>query len=111
MLALASKAVRDKPALRRRLLFVGIFGTAIFFGDGVITPAISVLGAVEGLQVAAPALHTWIVPITLVILTGLFIFQRHGTERVGRLFGPVMMVWFVVIAVLGLAHIGDNPAS
>ena len=110
MLALASTAVRDKPALRRRLLFVGIFGTAIFFGDGVITPAISVLGAVEGLQVAAPALHTWIVPITLVILTGLFAFQRHGTERVGRLFGPVMMVWFVVIAVLGLAHIGDNPS-
>ena len=62
MLALASQAVRDRPPLRRRLLFVGIFGTAIFFGDGVITPAISVLGAVEGLTVAAPALHTWIVP-------------------------------------------------
>ena len=110
MLALASQAVRDRPPLRRRLLFVGIFGTAIFFGDGVITPAISVLGAVEGLQVAAPGLHTWVVPITLVVLTALFMFQRHGTERVGRLFGPVMAVWFVVIAVLGLAHIGDNPA-
>jgi KUP system potassium uptake protein len=110
MLALASQAVKDRPALRRRLLFVGIFGTSIFFGDGVITPAISVLGAVEGLQVAAPALHTWIVPITLVILTGLFAFQRHGTERVGRLFGPVMTVWFLVIAALGLAHIGDNPS-
>jgi len=110
MLALASQAVRDRPALRRRLLFVGIFGTAIFFGDGVITPAISVLGAVEGLQVAAPGLHTWIVPITLVVLAALFMFQRHGTERVGKLFGPVMAVWFVVIAVLGLMHIGDNPA-
>ncbi len=110
MLALASQAVRDRPPLRRRLLFVGIFGTAIFFGDGVITPAISVLGAVEGLQVAAPALHTWVVPITLVVLTVLFMFQRHGTERVGKLFGPVMAVWFVVLAVLGLAHIGDNPA-
>ena len=99
MLALASQAVRDRPPLRRRLLFVGIFGTAIFFGDGVITPAISVLGAVEGLQVAAPALHTWVVPITLVVLTALFMFQRHGTERVGRLFGPVMAVWFVVIAI------------
>ena len=110
MLALASQAVRDRPALRRRLLFVGIFGTAIFFGDGVITPAISVLGAVEGLQVAAPGLHTWIVPITLVVLTALFMFQRHGTERVGKLFGPVMAVWFVVIAILGLMHIGDNPA-
>jgi KUP system potassium uptake protein len=110
MLALASQAVRDRPALRRRLLFVGIFGTAIFFGDGVITPAISVLGAVEGLQVAAPGLHTWVVPITLVVLTALFMFQRHGTERVGKLFGPVMAVWFVVIAILGLMHIGDNPA-
>jgi KUP system potassium uptake protein len=110
MLALASQAVKDKPRLRRRLLFIGIFGTAIFFGDGVITPAISVLSAVEGLQVAAPGLHTWIVPITLVVLTGLFLFQRHGTERVGKLFGPVMAVWFVVLAVLGLMHIGDNPA-
>jgi len=110
MLALASQAVRDRPALRRRLLLVGIFGTAIFFGDGVITPAISVLGAVEGLQVAAPGLHTWVVPITLVVLTALFMFQRHGTERVGKLFGPVMAVWFVVIAILGLMHIGDNPA-
>jgi KUP system potassium uptake protein len=110
MLALASQAVRDRPALRRRLLFVGIFGTAIFFGDGVITPAISVLGAVEGLQVAAPGLHQWIVPITLVILAGLFMFQRFGTERVGKLFGPVMLVWFVAIAVLGIWHIGDNVA-
>ena len=110
MLALASQAVRGKPALRRRLLFIGIFGTAIFFGDGVITPAISVLGAVEGLQVAAPALHQWVVPIALVILTGLFMFQRFGTERVGRLFGPVMLLWFVVIAALGIAHIGDDPA-
>ncbi|HTJ03874.1 MAG TPA: KUP/HAK/KT family potassium transporter, partial [Caldimonas sp.] len=100
MLALASRAVRNKPPLRRTLLFVGIFGTAIFFGDGVITPAISVLGAVEGLQVAAPALGHWIVPITLVILTALFMFQRFGTERVGRLFGPVMLVWFVAIAAL-----------
>ncbi len=108
MLALASQAVKDRPALRRRLLFVGIFGTAIFFGDGVITPAISVLGAVEGLQVAAPALHKWIVPITLVVLTALFLFQRGGTARVGKLFGPVMAVWFVVIALLGLSHIGDN---
>jgi KUP system potassium uptake protein len=110
MLALASQAVKDRPALRRRLLFVGIFGTAIFFGDGVITPAISVLGAVEGLTVAAPGLHNWVVPITLVVLTALFMFQRHGTARVGKLFGPVMALWFVAIAVLGVVHIGDNPA-
>ncbi len=110
MLALASQAVKDRPVLRRRLLFIGIFGTAIFFGDGVITPAISVLGAVEGLTVAAPRLHTWVVPITLVVLALLFMFQRHGTERVGKLFGPVMAVWFVVIAALGVMHIGDNPS-
>jgi KUP system potassium uptake protein len=109
MLALASQAVRDRPKLRRRLLFIGIFGTAIFFGDGVITPAISVLGAVEGLTVAAPALHSWVVPITLVVLAALFLFQRHGTARVGKLFGPVMLVWFAVISILGLMHIGDNP--
>ena len=110
MLALATRAVRHRPALRQRLLFIGIFGTAIFFGDGVITPAISVLGAVEGLQVAAPRLDRWVVPLTLVILTALFVFQRFGTARVGKLFGPVMAVWFVTIALLGLSHIGDNPA-
>ena len=110
MLALASQAVRHRPALRRRLLFIGIFGTAIFFGDGVITPAISVLSAVEGLKVAAPGLQTWVVPITLSVLACLFMFQRHGTERVGKLFGPVMMVWFIVLAILGLLHIGDQPA-
>ena len=110
MLALASQAVRSRPALRRKLLFIGIFGTAIFFGDGVITPAISVLSAVEGLKVAAPGLQSWVVPITLVVLTALFMFQRSGTERVGRLFGPVMAVWFITIAALGVAHIGDQPA-
>ena len=110
MLALASQAVKGKPALRRRLLVLGIFGTAIFFGDGVITPAISVLSAVEGLEVAAPALHAYVVPITLMVLTALFLVQRRGTASVGRLFGPVMVLWFVVLAVLGLLHIADNPA-
>ncbi|MEO7335614.1 MAG: potassium transporter Kup [Caldimonas sp.] len=109
MLALASQAVKDRPKLRRRLLFVGIFGTAIFFGDGVITPAISVLSAVEGIEVAAPGLHTWIVPVTLIVLTGLFMVQRHGTARVGKLFGPVMAVWFVVMAIMGAVHIVDSP--
>ena len=110
MLALASQAVRSRPALRRRLLVLGIFGTAIFFGDGVITPAISVLSAVEGLEVATPALRPYVVPVTLVVLTGLFMVQRRGTASVGRLFGPVMVVWFIVLAVLGLQHIADNPA-
>ena len=110
MLALASQAVKDRPALRQRLLFVGIFGTAIFFGDGVITPAISVLSAVEGLEVGAPALHPYIVPITLVVLTGLFMVQRHGTTRVGKLFGPVTAIWFVVLTAMGVSHIAGNPA-
>jgi KUP system potassium uptake protein len=110
MLALASQAVRGKPALRRRLLFLGIFGTAIFFGDGVITPAISVLSAVEGLEVAAPALHAYVIPVTLLVLTALFMVQRRGTASVGRLFGPVMVLWFGVLAVLGLMHVVQNPA-
>jgi KUP system potassium uptake protein len=110
MLALASTAVRDRPALRNRLMLVGIFGTAIFFGDGVITPAISVLSAVEGLEVAAPALHAYIVPVTLVVLTALFVVQRFGTASVGQAFGPVMALWFAVLALLGGVHIADNPA-
>ena len=110
MLALASQAVKSQPALRRRLLVLGIFGTAIFFGDGVITPAISVLSAVEGLEVATPALRPYVVPVTLVVLTGLFMVQRRGTASVGRLFGPVMVMWFLVLAVLGLQHIAENPA-
>ncbi|WP_342451082.1 potassium transporter Kup [Piscinibacter koreensis] len=109
MLALASQAVKDRPALRQRLLFIGIFGTAIFFGDGVITPAISVLSAVEGLEVAAPRLHDYVVPVTLVVLTLLFVVQRRGTSQVGKVFGPLMAAWFGVLAVLGLMHIATNP--
>ncbi|HKX40609.1 MAG TPA: potassium transporter Kup [Burkholderiaceae bacterium] len=109
MLALASQAVRGRPQLRRRLLLLGIFGTAIFFGDGVVTPAISVLGAIEGLEVAAPGLHSYVVPMTLVVLTLLFFVQRHGTASVGRMFGPIMVVWFIVLAILGLQHIAENP--
>jgi KUP system potassium uptake protein len=95
--------------LRKRLLLLGIFGTAIFFGDGVITPAISVLSAVEGLEVAAPGLHRFVVPVTLAVLTGLFAAQRFGTAAVGRLFGPITLTWFVVLVVLGLPHIVEYP--
>jgi hypothetical protein len=94
MMALATQAVKERPELRRRLLLLGLFGTAIFFGDAVITPAITVLGAVEGIDVYAPQYHGLIVPLTLVILTGLFAFQRMGTAVVGKFFGPVMLVWF-----------------
>ena len=110
MLALASTAVAHRPALRRRLLLLGIFGTAIFFGDGVITPAISVLSAVEGLEVAAPGLENFVVPLTLLVLTALFAVQRHGTGGIGRYFGPVTALWFVVLTVLGAMHIVRNPS-
>ena len=110
MLALASQAVKDRPILRQRLLMLGIFGTAIFFGDGVITPAVSVLGAMEGLEVAAPGLHSYVVPVSLVVITVLFMVQRHGTGGIGKFFGPVTAVWFAVIALLGLVHILRNPS-
>jgi len=109
MLALASQAVKHRPRLRSALLLLGIFGTAIFFGDGVITPAVSVLGAVEGLEVAAPGLHRFVVPISLLVLTLLFVAQRHGTAVVGRMFGPVTLTWFAVLAALGVVHIVENP--
>jgi KUP system potassium uptake protein len=109
MLALATTAVKDKPTLRRTLMVVGLFGTAIFYGDGVITPAISVLSAVEGLEVAAPQLHNFIIPITLVVLTGLFAVQRFGTGGIGKFFGPITLVWFVALVALGLPHIAANP--
>ncbi|MFZ4551375.1 MAG: potassium transporter Kup [Aquabacterium sp.] len=110
MLALASTAVKDRPALRNRLLAVGMFGTAIFFGDGVITPAVSVLSAVEGMEVAAPGLEKYVVPITLVVLTALFMVQKHGTSGIGKFFGPITTIWFLVVAVLGAMHIVENPA-
>ena len=110
MLALATTAVADRPALRRTLLIVGMFGTAVFYGDGVITPAISVLSAVEGLEVAAPALHNAVLPITLLVLTVLFSVQRFGTGGIGRAFGPVTLVWFGVLIALGLPHILADSA-
>lgn len=98
----------DKPR-RLALVMLGLFGAALLYGDGVITPAISVLGAVEGLQVSTPALAHVIVPITMAILFGLFMVQRYGTARVGTAFGPTMLVWFVTIAVLGVHSISQNP--
>ncbi|MFN3569735.1 MAG: potassium transporter Kup [Polaromonas sp.] len=109
MLALATNAVNDQPRLRRWLLAVGIFGTAIFYGDGVITPAISVLSAVEGLELLSPAFHDYIMPIALVVIFGLFYVQKNGTTGIGRMFGPICAVWFVTIAVLGIPHIWAHP--
>ena len=109
MLALASQSVKDKPALRRVLLVVGIFGACLFYGDGVITPAISVLSAVEGLEVVSPAFKKAVIPLTLVILFMLFAVQKRGTADIGKFFGPITVVWFATIAVLGVSHIAHNP--
>ena len=109
MLALATTAVRHAPRLRAGLMTVGLFGTAIFYGDGVITPAISVLSAVEGLGVAAPALQHYVIPVTLLVLTALFAVQRFGTGGIGRAFGPITLVWFAALTALGLPHVIDNP--
>ena len=109
MLALASQAVKDKPRLRKVLLAVGIFGTSLFYGDGVITPAISVLSAVEGLEVVSPHFKQYVIPLTLVVLFCLFVVQKRGTSGIGKFFGPVTLVWFLTIAVLGVSHIVTHP--
>ena len=109
MLALASHTVRDQPRLRAVLLLVGIFGTCLFYGDGVITPAITVLGAVEGLEVISPEFKKYVVPLALVIVLFLFLVQKRGSASIGRYFGPVMVVWFAVIAALCVLNIADNP--
>jgi KUP system potassium uptake protein len=95
--------------LRWALILLGLFGTALLYGDGIITPAISVLSAVEGLEIAAPELEPYVVPIAVVILIALFSIQRAGTAVVGAIFGPVMIVWFTVLAVLGGYHVLQDP--
>jgi KUP system potassium uptake protein len=101
--------VRDKPVLRRALLLLGVFGATLFYGDSVITPAISVLGAMEGLEVMTPALKPYVVPITVLVIVGLFLVQRFGTGQVGRFFGPVIVLWFAALAAIGLVHIAREP--
>jgi KUP system potassium uptake protein len=109
ILALAA-LLTGNELTRRRLIFLSFFGTALLYGDGMITPAISVLSAVEGVEVAAPSIHRWVLPVVAVILVGLFSIQRRGTEVVGRFFGPVMLVWFLVISILGLVEIAGEPS-
>src|SRR5205809_4580049 len=94
-----SRLMRGLPP-RRLMIVLGIFGAALLYADGGLTPAISVLSAVEGLEIATPALAFWVIPVTLVILIGLFLLQSRGTARLGALFGPVMVVWFATIGVL-----------
>ena len=108
--ALAAKAVSSRPATRRALLLLGVFGATLFYGDSVITPAISVLGAMEGLELLTPVLTPYVVPATLAILVALFVVQRLGTAVVGRFFGPIIVLWFVVLGLVGLVHIAQQPA-
>jgi KUP system potassium uptake protein len=111
-MALTSLVVRNLPQKsksRKVIVLFGIMATALFFGDGAITPAISVLSAIEGLEVASPAFKPYVIPISLVILCILFFIQSKGTDKVGKLFGPAMIVWFSVLAALGLPHIFAHP--
>jgi KUP system potassium uptake protein len=108
-MALAQRGVGGAARLRWGIVMLGLLGASLFYGDGVITPAISVLSAVEGLKVVTPQLGHWVVPITLVVIVGLFIFQRRGTAKVGAVFGPIMVLWFATIAVLGLMEIVRQP--
>jgi KUP system potassium uptake protein len=112
IMALMALAQRTLPKGGRSVYAVGIlgvFGASLFFGDSVITPAMTVLSAIEGLEVGAPQLHAWVVPLTIVVLVVLFASQRFGTHKVGRLFGPVMVVWFVALAAIGLSNIVQGP--
>jgi KUP system potassium uptake protein len=113
ILALLALFLGDRKHVHRATLVIalGLFGTAMLYGDGVITPAISVLSAVEGLEIATPVLKPFVVPLTIVILVGLFSLQRSGSGRVGRIFGPILGLWFVVIAILGVHSLAQNPAA
>jgi KUP system potassium uptake protein len=108
LLALVTERARN-PATARVVTMLGIFAAALFYGDSMITPAISVLSAVEGLEMVTPTLTPYVIPITLAIITGLFVVQRHGTGAVGILFGPVMMLWFGILGALGIVEIAGNP--
>jgi KUP system potassium uptake protein len=109
LMALAQRATRDHPRTRKLVALAAVLGAALFFGDGVITPSITVLSAIEGLEVAAPALAHWVVWIAVVVPLGVFWFQKHGTGRVGSVFGPVMCLWFVCIGLIGIWNIVQHP--
>ena len=112
ILALLALNMHNKqigPKVRFGLITIGLFGASLFFGDGIITPAISVLSAVEGLSVATPIFTPYVIPITIVILIGLFMIQKKGTGSVGRFFGPIMLIWFLSLGFIGLSHIIKNP--
>ncbi|WP_432421860.1 potassium transporter Kup [Pseudomonas fluorescens] len=107
--ALARRAAAGKARLRTFLVVCGLIGAALFYGDSMITPAISVLSAIEGLGLAFEGIDHWVVPLSLVVLVGLFLIQRHGTARIGILFGPIMVTWFLVLGALGVYGISQQP--
>ena len=109
LLALASSAIKGHPEWRTPLLLIGVFGASLFYGDAVLTPAISVLSAVEGLEVGTTAFKPYVVPIAVVVIVALFVVQAHGTAVVGRLFGPVTLAWFLALGVAGLYGIAQHP--
>jgi KUP system potassium uptake protein len=106
LVALVQQALGRRPGW---LLAVGVIGISLFFGDAIITPAMSVLSAVEGIELVAPSFQTYVVPLTLLIIVGLFVVQNKGTGKVAVFFGPIMVLWFVVMAIMGGVHIGDDP--
>lgn len=109
LLALAVTTANQASRRKTILLGLGVFGAALFYGDSILTPAISVLSAVEGLALITPDLDAWIMPISIGILIALFAIQRHGTQRVGQLFGPIIVVWFTVLGAVGVYHVMQNP--
>ncbi|MHC9086914.1 potassium transporter Kup [Luteimonas sp. RIT-PG2_3] len=109
LMALAQRTLSPSSRSAYLLGILGVFGASLFFGDGVLTPAVTVLSAVEGLEVVAPGMHNWIVPIAVLVLIVLFATQRFGTAKVGKVFGPIMVLWFLVLAVLGVMNILHEP--
>jgi KUP system potassium uptake protein len=109
LVALASTAIKDHPNWRTPMLLIGVFGASLFYGDAVLTPAISVLSAVEGLEVGTKAFKPYVVPIAVGVIVALFVFQARGTAAVGRLFGPITMVWFIAIGAAGVYGIAQHP--
>ena len=105
LVALVQQALKSRPAW---LMAIGVCGISLFFGDAMITPAMSVLSAVEGLSLVAPVFSPFVVPVTLLIIVGLFVVQNVGTEKVSIFFGPIMVTWFLIMAIMGIAHIGDD---
>src|SRR3954464_5319247 len=109
LLSLPLREARGRPQLRWTIIGIGIFGAAMFYGDSMITPAITTLSAMEGLKEYSPRLERYVIPFTIAVIVGLFAIQRHGTAKVGAFFGPVMVLWFLSIAACGVIRIVDHP--